>query len=115
MTFFRHLESRFDLFAAHPGCAHAMEVGIMSVATEWRGAGIGQALLDRTLLLAQQLAVPLCYCICSSRFSGLACARAGFEPVFELPYDEYVVDGERPVRPEWPHTAAVLYAKRMEC
>lgn len=101
------------MFDQFPEYSSVFEVGIMSVSSEYRGAGIAMALMKSTLELVASLAIPLCYCICSSRFSGIVCAKAGFEAVHRYPYKDYVVDGRRPVRPEEPHTEAVLYVRKM--
>lgn len=89
------------------------KVVIMAVSPECRGAGIGTALMKSTLELVATLAMPLCYCICSSRFSGIVCEKAGFEAVHRYAYEDHVVDGHRPIRPEAPHTEAVVYVRKM--
>lgn len=114
MAFFRYLESGIDLFAIYPDCERALDVGIMSVSSEYRGAGVAQALLAATMQRASEMTVPLCYCICSSVFSGRACAKAGFVAIHAVKYDDYRDEqGKRSVRPEEPHDEAVLWAKRM--
>lgn len=113
MQFFEHLESRYNVFDEFPECDRVFEVGIMSVSSEYRGAGIAMALLKKTMELVEKMSVPLSYCICSSRFSGIICAQSGFEAVHRLPYKDYMVEGRRQIRPEEPHTEAVLYVRKM--
>lgn len=112
MAFFADLETRYNIFDEYPEYSNVFKVGIMSVSSNYRGAGIAMALLKRTMEMVESLSIPLCYCVCSSRFSGNVCAKAGFEAVYRLPYKDYVVNGCRPLRPEEPHSEAVLYVRK---
>lgn len=113
MRFFADLETSYNVFDKYPEYSNVFEIGIMSVSSEYRGAGIAMSLVKSTMELVESLSIPLCYCICSSRFSGIVCTKAGFKAVHRYPYKDYVVDGCRPVRPEEPHHEAVLYVRKM--
>lgn len=113
MKFFTDMDQSFNVFDEYPEYSSIFEVGMMSVNSEYRGAGIAMALLNRTMELVASLSIPLCVCVCSSRFSGIVCAKAGFEAVYRYPYKDYIVDGCRPVMPEEPHNEAVLYVRKM--
>ncbi|XP_076182731.1 arylalkylamine N-acetyltransferase 1 isoform X2 [Ptiloglossa arizonensis] len=91
-----------------------LEIRIISVDTNWRGKGIGKALIEKTIEIGREKGFHIARADCSSFFSGKLCAGLGFEPIYELPYVDYVDEDGKPVfSPALPHTAIVTYIKKL--
>ncbi|XP_060819095.1 arylalkylamine N-acetyltransferase 1-like isoform X1 [Bombus pascuorum] len=91
-----------------------LEIKIISVDSDWRGKGVGKALLERTLEIGKEKGFHVARADCSSCFSGKLCARMGFERIYELKYADYLDEDGNPVfTPAFPHTEIVSYIKRL--
>ncbi|XP_043591113.1 arylalkylamine N-acetyltransferase 1-like isoform X2 [Bombus pyrosoma] len=91
-----------------------LEIKIISVDSNWRGKGVGKALLERTLEIGKERGFHMARADCSSSFSGKLCTRMGFERIYELNYKDYVDEDGNPVfTPAFPHTEIVSYIKKL--
>ncbi|XP_076639345.1 arylalkylamine N-acetyltransferase 1 isoform X1 [Colletes latitarsis] len=91
-----------------------LEIRIISVDLSWRGKGIGKALIEKTIEVGREKGFDFTRADCSSFFSGKLCAGLGFEPIYELPYADYVDEDGKPVfSPALPHTSIVTYVKKL--
>ncbi|KZC05043.1 Dopamine N-acetyltransferase [Dufourea novaeangliae] len=93
---------------------NVLEVRIISVDTNWRGKGIGKALMEKTTEIGRENGFHIMRVDCSSFFSGKLCAGLGFELIYKLPYAEYLDEDGKPIfSPALPHTAVVTYIKKL--
>ncbi|KAH0944768.1 hypothetical protein HN011_009652 [Eciton burchellii] len=93
---------------------NVLELRIISVNTNWRGKGIGKALIEKSMEIAKAQGFNYMRVDCTSLFSGKLCARIGFNAIYELDYKDYVdEDGKQIFSPALPHTTAVTYTKKL--
>lgn len=108
-----HIESQFDLFKLYPDIDSFLDGKILSVNENYRGLGIAGKLTQRTIDYMHEHNIPMYHVLCSSHFSARVCEKLNFEIVYELPYADYVVNGETPLLPAKPHVAAKILVKRI--
>lgn len=104
----QELTARFPLFERYPECDRALKAGILSVDTAYRGLGIANALLAKTLQYARDSGYPLVMCIGLNVFSEKMCVRAEFEEIGRIVLAEWEFEGQRPLQVD---NDAILYAK----
>lgn len=109
-----HIESNFNFFDLYPEYDTALDGRILSVNEKYRGLGIAGALTRRTIEYMQENKIPLYHILCSSHFSAKVCERLGFKQLYQLPYLDYLVNGENPLKPAPPHLAATVYVKKID-
>lgn len=109
MEFLAHIDQQYNLWQEYPQHAHGLEAGVLSVHPAYRGQGVAKALTERTVSYARETGFPIILCHCSSAVSAKVCAIAGFKEVYRLAYEDYVVEGVRPLRPEEPHREFAVF------
>jgi len=88
---------------------------ILSVDNKCRGQGIATALLRSSVDLASTLNIPLVRVDCSSKFTAMAVAKLGLQPVYHLKYSSYQPADldHAPFNPAYPHDEVASYVKRL--
>lgn len=104
-----YLEKQFQV--KNPDILNALNAYILFVRDDYYGHEIGKELLMETIIYAKNKRFQCCYCVCTSKFSQNICEAIGFESIVSLPFTDYVINGERPLLPEAPHTNAIAYVK----
>ncbi|XP_059469083.1 arylalkylamine N-acetyltransferase 1-like isoform X1 [Neocloeon triangulifer] len=91
------------------------EIPMLSVDSNCRGQGIATALLKSAVEMASSLNVPLVRVDCSSKFTAMAVAKLGLEPVYHMKYNTYRPPGVEnpPFNPAYPHDEVASYVKRL--
>ena len=93
---------------------NVLDIRIISVDSNWRGKGVGKALVEKALAIGREKGFHAARTVCSSFFSGKLCLRLGFERVYELNYADYHGEDGKPVfTPALPHTGIVTYVKKL--
>lgn len=108
-----YIEERFSLFEQYPEYNTAIDTKIISVHPNYGGIGIGKELMVKSLECAREMNVQLFHVLCSSHFSYRLCEKLSFETLYELPYVDYVINGENPLLPAQPHTAARILVQKL--
>lgn len=108
-----YIESQFDLFKMFPDIDSFLDGKILSVNENYRGLGIAGKLTERTLEYMREHKIPMYHILCSSHFSARVCEKLDFKRVYELLYEDYVVNGETPLVPAKPHVSAKILVKRI--
>lgn len=103
LTFFRYIDTQYNVFDVHPQFDKALDAKIMSVNDAYRGVGICKELTGRSVEWMQANDVQLFHVMCSSYFSAKVCESMGFKVVYSLAFKDYIVNGENPIVPEAPH------------
>lgn len=91
------------MFDLYPDINQYMDTKILSVNTNYRGAGIAGKLVNRTLERMREKNIEILSAMCSSHYSARVCEKMHFKKVYELPYIDYLVNGENPIMPVYPH------------
>lgn len=92
-----------------------LEVGIISVDSNWRGKGVAKALIEKSIEICKIKDFDLIRVDCSSAITGKLCQRLCFQPVYELNYSDYVDEAGSPIfSPAEPHKAMVTYVKKIK-
>ncbi|XP_058820401.1 arylalkylamine N-acetyltransferase 1 isoform X2 [Topomyia yanbarensis] len=113
MALMDYVDERFNIFDLHKDIDRLLDVKIMSVDTRYRGMGIAGKLTDRTMECVKEKNIKLVHVLCSSHYSARVMEKMGFEEVYNLPYQDYLVNGEQVLNPEKPHTAVRILVKRL--
>lgn len=108
-----HIESQFDLFKLYPDTEIFLDGKILSVNENYRGCGIAGKLTAAAMDYMREHNISIYHILCSSHFSARVCEKLDFEVVYELPYADYMVNGENPLLPAKPHAAAKILIKRI--
>lgn len=108
-----YIEERFHLFKHYPDCNLGIDTKIISVHPKYGGIGIGNKLITESIKCARENNVELFNVMCSSYYSARVCEKLGFEKSYELPYVDYVVNGENPLKPAPPHNAVRIMVQRL--
>ncbi len=106
-------------FAQHPEIqrtqtGRVVDLWMVGVDPEYRGRGIASKLARLSLDRVAQAGFEYAVIECTGAFSQHAMESAGCTPVFELPYTDFLWNGEaifRNVPP--PHTKWVIYEKKL--
>ncbi|CAB3381515.1 Hypothetical predicted protein [Cloeon dipterum] len=109
-----HIEKEADVHHRFD-VERVFEIPMLSVDSNCRGRGIATALLRDAVELATSLNVPLVRVDCSSKFTAMAVAKLGLEPVYNLKYNTYLPPGaeQPPFNPAYPHDEVASYVKRL--
>lgn len=110
---FEYVEHNFNVFDLYPNIDRYMDGKILSVNSNYRGYGIAGKLTERTVQYMRANNIPVIHVMCSSHFSARVCEKLNFQTVYELPFVDYVVDGENPIVPAAPHTAIRILVKEI--
>lgn len=113
LVLMEYIEERFHLFEHYSDCNLGIDTKIISVDPKYGGIGIGNKLIAESIKCAREHNVQLFHVMCSSHFSARVCEKLGFEKLYELPFVDYVINGENPFVPAAPHTAVRLYVQRL--
>jgi len=111
LTLFEHIDSQFDIYKLYPDIDCYLDGKIWSVDVNYRGCGIAGKLTQRTIDYMHEHNIPMYHVLCSSHFSARVCEKLDFKVVYEIRYEDYVVDGETPLVPAKPHVAAKILVK----
>lgn len=114
LTLMEHIESQFDVFKLYPEVNSFLDGKILSVNENYRGCGIAGKLTAAAMDFMRQNNISIYHILCSSHYSARVCEKLDFEVVFELPYVDYVVNGENPLLPAKPHDSAKILIKKIK-
>lgn len=110
--FIQYINSKFQLFEHYPNVDTAIDVRILSVNPAYQHMGVGGNLMLRTINYVQEEKIaPLIYALCSNQYTCKLCEKFKFEKCFEMNFNEYFVDGKRPLMPDEPNNFGKMYAK----
>lgn len=113
LSLFEFIETQFDVFKLYPDVDCFLDGKILSVDEKYRGCGIAGKLTARAIEFMREHKITMYHIMCSSHFSARVCEKLDFEVVYELPYADYVVNGENPLLPAEPHVATKILIKRI--
>lgn len=108
LTLMEYIDSQFSLFDLYPGIDSFLDAKILSVNTNYRGCGIAGKLMERTMQHMRENRLNVIHVLCTSNYSARVCEKMNFRQVYELPYVDYVVNGENPLQPAAPHLAVKI-------
>lgn len=109
-----YIDTQFNVFQLYPDINRYLDGRFLSVNTNYRGAGLAGKLTQRSLEYIQEKSIPLMLVSCSSYYSARVCEKLGFKEVYQLPFKNYVVNGENPLLPADPHKAIKIFVKKLE-
>ncbi|XP_014294929.1 arylalkylamine N-acetyltransferase 1 isoform X1 [Microplitis demolitor] len=108
-----YVDRKADVLSRYPD-KKMIDVKIISVDSNWRGKGIAATLCKKTMEMAKELNYDYIRTDASSHFTGKLCKRLGFEPIYELKYQDYVDSNGKPIfTPAQPHTCISTYIKKL--
>ncbi|XP_055636417.1 arylalkylamine N-acetyltransferase 1 isoform X1 [Toxorhynchites rutilus septentrionalis] len=113
MAMMDYIDEHFNIFELYQDVDRLLDVKIMSVDSRYRGFGIAGKLTDRTMQYVKENNIKLVQVLCSSHFSARVMEKLNFEEVYQLPYRDYLVNGEQVFDPEKPHSALKILVKKM--
>ncbi|XP_058455711.1 arylalkylamine N-acetyltransferase 1 isoform X2 [Malaya genurostris] len=113
MALMDYVDEQFNIFDLHQDVDQMLDIKIMSVDNRYRGMGIAGKLTDRTMECVKERNIKLVHVLCSSHYSARVMEKMGFEEVYNLPYQDYLVNGEQVFDPEKPHAAVRILVKRL--
>lgn len=108
-----HVDECFNIFKLYPNIDRYLEGKILSVNSNYRGYGIAGKLAEAAMQYMRENHIPVILVVCSSHFSARVCERLDFKTIFELPYIDYVVNGENPILPAEPHRSIKALIKEV--
>lgn len=103
-----YIDDQFSLFDLYPNIESYLDAKILSVNSNYRGCGIAGKLMERTMQHMRENNLNVVHVLCSSHFSARVCEKMNFKKVYELPFVDYVIDGENPIQPAAPHRAVKI-------
>lgn len=86
---------------------------MISVDSNYRRMGVAEALINTTIDIMRSKQIPVIHVLCTSEFSARALSKLNFEEVYQLPYSEFIENGETVFIPAHPHVACRIMAKRI--
>lgn len=114
LTLMEYIDAHFSLFNLYPDINSYLDAKILSVNSNYRGYGIAGKLMERTIQYMRENDLNVVHVMCSSYFSARVCEKMNFRKVYELPFVDYVVDGENPIQPEAPHKAVKILVHEVQ-
>ena len=108
-----HCKTSINLFERYPGVDTIMDANMLSVNEDFRGLGVGKALLEKTIDIAKEQNIPYCYVLCSSYFTTVICKKLNFTEIYSLAYKDYLENGKQVFTPPAPHTNVVAYIQKL--
>ena len=112
LDFLKYVRTKIQFFDHYHDCDACIDVNMLSVHPRYRGLGIGRKLIEYALNFAKTHKIPLCYVQCTSYYSANICETLNFDKIFEMPFSEYVLNGEQPLLLDEPHTHFRIFCKR---
>lgn len=110
--FGKYINSKFQLFNHYPNIDIAIDLRILSVNPNYQHIGIGGNLMLHTINYVQMEKISsVIYALCSNQYTCKLCEKFNFEKLFEINFNEYVVNGNCPLMPDEPNTVGRIYAK----
>ncbi|XP_031836784.2 arylalkylamine N-acetyltransferase 1 [Nomia melanderi] len=70
------------------------ELTSLAVSEDYRNMGIGRRLIMESWYLARSCGYPMVYISCDSSHCAKICMDLGWQNVWSMPFDQYVLDGE---------------------
>lgn len=113
MALMDHVDENFNIFDLYQDVDRLLDIKIMSVDSNYRGLGIAGKLTDRTMQYVKDNNIKLVHVLCSSHFSARVMEKMDFQEVYNLPYQDYLVNGEQVFDPAKPHVAVRILTKRI--
>lgn len=86
---------------------------MISVASKYRRMGIAEALINKTIDFMKSKSLTVMHVLCTSEFSASALIKLNFDVIFQLPYKDFIENGEPVFIPAHPHIACKIMAKRI--
>lgn len=114
LTFCEHIESQVKLFDLYPQYERAMYINKLSVDTAYRNLGIARKLIETTFQLMTDMQLDICQILVTNYYLVKLCLKLNFQIVHETEFENYVVNGVRPLLPAEPHNAAKILIKIFE-
>lgn len=88
-----------------------MYINKISVNTNYRGLGIAQRLMDRTLSYMKEKQLEICQITCTNEYLLKVCLKINFKVMHELKFENYVVNGRKPIQPKGVNNRAIVLIK----
>lgn len=86
---------------------------MISVESNYRRMGIAEALINKTIDFMKSKSLTVMHVLCTSEFSARALMKLNFEVIYQLPYKDFIENGEAVFKPAHPHVACKIMAKRI--
>lgn len=86
---------------------------MISVDSNYRRMGVAEALINTTIDMMRLKKLSVIHVLCTSEFSARALSKLNFKEVYQLPYKDFVENGETVFIPAHPHVACRIMAKRI--
>lgn len=109
-----YIDGKFNVFELYPNINSFLDVKIISVNTNYRGFGLAGKLMQHTMEYMRENSLRLMHVLCSSHYSARVCEKMNFKRVFELPFADYVVNGENPIKPAAPHKKVTILVQEIQ-
>lgn len=109
-----YIDQHFNLFDLYPNINEYLDAKILSVNSNYRGYGIAGKLMERTIQHMRDNNLTVIHVLCSSHYSARVCEKMHFNRVYQLPFVDYVVNGENPIQPAAPHKAVQILVKEIQ-
>lgn len=109
-----YIDQHFNLFDLYPEINEYLDARILSVNSNYRGCGIAGKLMERTIDYMREHQIKIIHVMCSSFFSARVCEKMNFKRVYQLPFVDYVVNGENPILPVAPHKAVQILVQEIQ-
>ncbi|XP_055920546.1 arylalkylamine N-acetyltransferase 1 isoform X2 [Eupeodes corollae] len=108
-----YIDEDFNIFDVFPDTDIILDGKIVSVNTNYRGLGIAGRLTEKVLEYMRENSIPVMHVLCTSHFSARVMEKLGFHEVYQLPFENFKINGEVVLRPAKPHVAARILAKEI--
>lgn len=109
-----YIDQHFNLFDLYPDINEYLDARILSVNSNYRGCGIAGKLMERTIEYMREHQLKIIHVMCSSHYSARVCEKMNFKRVYQLPFVDYVVNGENPIQPAAPHKAVQILVQEIQ-
>lgn len=114
LSLMEYIDQHFNLFDLYPDINEYLDARILSVNSNYRGSGIAGKLMEHTIQYMRNHQLKIIHVMCSSFYSARVCEKMNFKKVYQLPFVDYVVNGENPIRPEPPHQAVQILVQEIQ-
>lgn len=106
-------DTQFSIFDLYPNEEKFVDGKIISVNENFRGLGIAGKLTDKVIEFMQHDKINLFHVLCTSHYSARVMEKMNFHEVYNLPFEDFLVDGEQLLCPAKPHVSARILVKEV--
>lgn len=109
--FFKFVMTQFDPWKEFSHIDSLLDCKLVAVHKEYRGQNICRKLVEFTFDFMRRQKIPLATVFVTGKFSRDVMDRMGYNPVYELLYEDYKVDGKQVFYPEEIHKGCAVMLK----